>query len=61
MFLRDVLMSLVRAHVRFCVVGGVFASRTPEQRLRWLDETRTALIEMASASTRARWQRLRRG
>jgi hypothetical protein len=39
----------------------VFASRTPEQRLRWLDETRVTLFEMASEETRLRWRRLRRG
>lgn len=37
----------------------VFASRTPDERLRWLDETRATLIEMAPESTRRRWRKLR--
>ena len=39
----------------------VFAARTPDERLRWLDETRATLIEMASPETRRRWRVVRGG
>lgn len=38
-----------------------FAARTPDERLRWLDETRATLIEMAPAETRRRWRLVRGG
>lgn len=39
----------------------VFASQTPERRLRWLDETRELMIRLAPADAKARWSRLRQG
>jgi hypothetical protein len=38
-----------------------FAARTPEQRLRWLDEMREIMADMAPPEAQHWWKRFREG
>ncbi len=39
----------------------VFRAQSPEERLRWLEQTRETLWAMAPEATKQRWARARRG